>query len=282
MAYLPSHQELASHPKTRKAARKLGVSVPTMIGHLHLLWWWALDHALDGDLGKYDAEDLADASMWEGDPETFAKALRECGSAGGEGFLHADGKLHDWEEYGGKYGKRVDASRKAAAARWHPEDDADAMQAHSEGNADASGNASPPHDDGNAEERRGEEQDQTPLREDAPAWRQAVAQSRQSMNGKASYDLLGIYRQAGKQLLDDGHDPGSLVAMVVDYVEQLLGEPIDAKHRSMVAKTVRRNGLIALAGWDKALGATESDSPRDRLAYAQGVVNRMMTEEASG
>jgi len=102
------------------------------------------------------------------------------------------------------------------------------------------------------------------------------------MNGKASYDLLGIYRQAGKQLLDDGHDPGSLVAMVVDYVEQLLGEPIDAKHRSMVAKTVRRNGLIALAGWDKALGATESDSPRDRLAYAQGVVNRMMTEEASG
>ena len=123
-------------------------------------------------------------------------------------------------------------------------------------------------------------QAQAPLREDAPAWRQAVAESRESMNGKASYDLLATYKQAGKQLLDDGAEPSSLIPLVVDYVEQLLGQRIDSKHRALVAKTVRRNGLISLAGWDKALGATESDSPRDRMAYAQGVINRMMEEVA--
>lgn len=164
MAYLPSHQELASHPKTRKAARQTGMSLPTMIGHLHLLWWWALDHAPDGDLGKYDADDLADAAMWEGDPEAFVKALRECGSAGGEGFLHADGKLHDWAEYGGKYGKRVAAARKAAAARWDSESSPDAERPQSASDAEpmrshsgCSANASPAHARGNAEERRGEE-----------------------------------------------------------------------------------------------------------------------------
>lgn len=124
-------------------------------------------------------------------------------------------------------------------------------------------------------------QPQSPLREDAPAWRQAVHDARQTMNGKASYDLLATYKQAGKQLLDDGAEPSSLIPLVVDYVEQLLGQRIDSKHRALVAKTVRRNGLISLAGWDKALGATESDSPRDRMAYAQGVINRMMEEVAS-
>ena len=122
---------------------------------------------------------------------------------------------------------------------------------------------------------------ESPLREDAPAWRQAVHDARQTMNGKASYDLLATYKQAGKQLLDDGAEPSSLIPLVVDYVEQLLGQRIDSKHRALVAKTVRRNGLISLAGWDKALGATESDSPRDRMAYAQGVINRMMEEVAS-
>src|SRR5687767_5633894 len=55
MAWIESHQEIARHPKTRKLARLLGGSVPTAIGHLHLLWWWAVDYAEDGWLGKYTA-----------------------------------------------------------------------------------------------------------------------------------------------------------------------------------------------------------------------------------
>lgn len=155
MAYVPSHQELRDHPKTRKASRHAGVSLPAMIGHLHLLWWWALDHAPDGDLSKFDADDLADAALWEGDPETFVRALRDCGPGGSDGFLDGDGKLHDWDSYGGKYGQRVAAARKAAAVRWNSEPDATAMRTHNDRNADAlQGQCG---DD--AEERREEEKD---------------------------------------------------------------------------------------------------------------------------
>lgn len=132
MAWIPSHQTLRNHPKLKRAARIANVPPPTMIGHLHLLWWWALDHAPDGDLSRYDAYDIADGAMWEGDPEVFMMALRDSGPRGSAGFLDGD-LLHDWCEYGGKYGRRVESARKAAAARWHPKPNATAMRPHSEG-----------------------------------------------------------------------------------------------------------------------------------------------------
>jgi len=145
MAWLPSHQELADHPKTRRAARRLDVSIVTMVGHLHFLWWWALDHAPDGDLERFDAEDIAEAARWDGDPEVFLKALVDCGPGGGPGFIDGDGRLNDWSEYGGKYEQRVQAGRKAAAVRWQ-----------SDRNAKASGSAKATQSGANAEERREE------------------------------------------------------------------------------------------------------------------------------
>ena len=147
MAWLPSHQELRSHPKTVKAARMLGVGVPQVIGHLHLLWWWALDHAPDGDLSRFDADDIALAAWWQGNEELFVHALRNCGPGDSCGFLSDDQKLHDWNEYGGKYTSRVESARKAANARW----DASAMRTHSERNAG-----------GNAEKSREEKKEQEP------------------------------------------------------------------------------------------------------------------------
>lgn len=152
MAYVPSHQELKDHPKTKRAARRADVTLPTMIGHLHLLWWWALDHAPTGDLSRFDAEDLADGAMWDGDPETFVKALVDCGPGESEGFLTSEGYLHDWDDYGGKYVQRVQAARKAAEARWHPNGNAPAEPPQSDRNADASG----AHAGGNADKRRGD------------------------------------------------------------------------------------------------------------------------------
>jgi hypothetical protein len=170
MAWIPSHQELREHPKARRAARMAGVTLPTMIGHLHMLWWWALDHAPDGDCSKYEGEDLADAAMWDGDATVFVRALTDCGPGGSAGFLDQSFRLHDWDQYGGRYGKRVAAGKKAAAARWHPEGTTQPHPEQCERNANASATAQQPDDDRNTEERRGEERRrETPTTSDVPS-----------------------------------------------------------------------------------------------------------------
>lgn len=118
MAYIESHQTLLGHPKTRKAARLLGIKRVHLIGHLHALWWWALDYADDGDLSRYEPDVIADACEWEDDPDTFVDALVSAG------FLHRDGDalhVHDWMDYAGRLVQR----RKANAQRMR-----DARAAH--------------------------------------------------------------------------------------------------------------------------------------------------------
>lgn len=107
MVYIESHQELGSHPKTRKLARLLGVSRVAVVGHLHYLWWWAMDYADDGDLGRFTDVDIAVGCEWEGDAGEFVAALIEAG------FVDADRHIHDWHEYAGKLVTR----RRANAAR---------------------------------------------------------------------------------------------------------------------------------------------------------------------
>lgn len=115
MAWIESHQEVGRHPKTKKLARLLGVSLPAAVGHLHYLWWWALDFAQDGVLDKYDAEDIADAMQWEGDADQLVEALLSSGYIDDtdDGLV-----IHDWAEYAGKLLERraKDRARKRAAA----------------------------------------------------------------------------------------------------------------------------------------------------------------------
>jgi hypothetical protein len=121
MAWIESNEEIASHPKTRKLARALGVSIPTAIGHLHLLWWWCLHYAPDGRLSGFDPEDVAEAAMWEGDPSAFIDALVSCGSKGSSGFLDRDDEgelsVHDWEDYTGRLLAIRAGARKRMARR---------------------------------------------------------------------------------------------------------------------------------------------------------------------
>lgn len=110
MTWIESHQELGRHPKTRKAARLLGISAPTMVGHLHYLWWWAMDFAQDGDLTGEDPADICEGAMWEGSHELFLGTLADVGFLDrSENGLH----LHDWDEYAG----RMIAKRRANAER---------------------------------------------------------------------------------------------------------------------------------------------------------------------
>ncbi|MGN7359480.1 DnaD domain-containing protein [Paenibacillus sp. SAF-054] len=96
MAWIESHQELARHPKTKRLARLLGVSLPTAIGHLHLFWWWAMDYSQDGDLSKYDSADIEDACEWDGVPGKLYSALRDSK------FVDHDDIIHDWYDYAGR------------------------------------------------------------------------------------------------------------------------------------------------------------------------------------
>lgn len=119
MSWIESHQEVAHHPKTRKLARRLGVSIPAAIGHLHLLWWWSIDFAENGDLSRHDDEDIAIGAMWDDDPSTFVDALVDAG------WIDRDDQattIHDWPEYAGRLLDRraANAARKRksrAAAR---------------------------------------------------------------------------------------------------------------------------------------------------------------------
>ena len=115
MAWIESHQETGRHPKTKKLARLLGVSRPAAVGHLHYLWWWALDFAQDGVLDRYDGDDIAEAMEWEGDSKTLLDALIETGyiDETDHGLM-----IHDWGEYAGKLMERreKDRARKRASA----------------------------------------------------------------------------------------------------------------------------------------------------------------------
>ncbi len=120
--WIPSQVGLRGHPKTRRLARTLDIPVPHVIGHLHCLWYWALEYAPDGDLEDFELEDIADAAGWTGDAETFVTALVECGSKGRPGFLDRDdaGRLciHDWEEnQGDEFRARIQAAAKKRAQR---------------------------------------------------------------------------------------------------------------------------------------------------------------------
>lgn len=108
MAWLESHQGLGRHIKTKRLARKLGITVPAVIGHLHLLWWWAMDNLPDGCLSMLEPEDIADEMMWTGDAKVLMDALIEVG------FIdEIDNQLfiHDFQDY---IGRLVDKRKKDA------------------------------------------------------------------------------------------------------------------------------------------------------------------------
>jgi hypothetical protein len=114
MAWIESHQELAEHPKTKRLAKKLGISIAQTIGHLHLFWWWSMNYAEDGDLSNFDHDEIADAAHWESDPEEFINAMVNCGPGSSRRFLEFEGDklyVHNWQEYIGRLVEKREKNR---------------------------------------------------------------------------------------------------------------------------------------------------------------------------
>jgi hypothetical protein len=108
--WIESHEELGQHPKTKRLARTLQVSLPAAVGYLQFLWWWALKYAPSGNLSRYTPEDIADAICWEGDAQQAVDALVSSGfiDDGGDGTL----TIHDWYEYAGRLIEQREQHRK--------------------------------------------------------------------------------------------------------------------------------------------------------------------------
>ncbi len=110
MAWITSSQELRYHPKTKRLARRLDLSPAAAIGHLHCLWWWAVDYAPDGDLSDLEDWEIADAAGYEGDSVDFVMALVYSGFLDNneEGRLY----IHDWSEHAGQTIEMLNRTKK--------------------------------------------------------------------------------------------------------------------------------------------------------------------------
>jgi hypothetical protein len=167
VAWIQVHQALGTHRKTYLLADALEIIPAQAVGHLALLWTWALDNAPDGSLDGSPASVIARAAQWTGDARTFLDALTDAGFVD----LAEDGlRLHDWEEYAGnllgiweanknrsrtwREARRARLSAAAQEKRENAERDANAYGTHTERIPYAQRMAQ--------EERRGEENNPLP------------------------------------------------------------------------------------------------------------------------
>ena len=102
--WLELHIGLRDHPKTARLRRRLGVSLPAAIGHVVLVWTWAVRYAPNGDLSRFDPDVIADAAGWDDDPGQFVRAMIAAG------FLDEDLAIHDWDAYAGRLLDRREAN----------------------------------------------------------------------------------------------------------------------------------------------------------------------------
>lgn len=284
MAWIESHETLREHPKTKRAARTLGVSLPTLIGHLHLLWWWATQYAEDGDLNRYDATDIADAAGWEGKPDAFVSALLSCGPGGGAGFLERKGGrlvIHDWDQYAGRLIAAREDGRRGNHERWHVQrgiSDPNCRYCHSDIGGDIGGDSggdilpdSPPEstnqtkpnlpnqpddDDARARETMTRPPDETA--DDTPARRQVIEHYCR-VTDRTPFTVSEQDRQDIEAALEiTGSDPAPLIAGMDALLERRRRGP-------------KRNDPIASFAY--FLHIFERQSPADIIAAARDSPN---------
>lgn len=105
MAWIEVHQTLPSHRKIKALKRELKIKTPQAVGHMVMLWLWAVDNAPDGDLSGIDPDDIAEAAEWPKDGKAFVDAMIRAG------FLDEDMRLHDWGDFSGMLMEKREAKR---------------------------------------------------------------------------------------------------------------------------------------------------------------------------
>lgn len=96
-----------SHPKTKRLARSLGVSIPTAIGHLELLFHFTNQYAPRGDLGRYGCNEIAEGCGWEANEEGTVEFVDALVATKWLDKHEVHGVVvHDWPEHAPDYTKR--------------------------------------------------------------------------------------------------------------------------------------------------------------------------------
>ncbi len=93
MAWIRSESGLARHPKTLLLKKLLGCELDQVIGRLHLLWWWCLEYANDGDLSKKEPKVIEESC------QVPLKMLIRAGFVDSRPYR----RIHDWWENQGSY-----------------------------------------------------------------------------------------------------------------------------------------------------------------------------------
>lgn len=68
-------RETLRHPKTLDLAARLGLDRPAALGTLMLLWDFAAEYAIQGDIGKWPNAVISSACDYRADPDSFVEAL---------------------------------------------------------------------------------------------------------------------------------------------------------------------------------------------------------------
>ena len=100
MAWRKLEDTFHSDRKVRKLARELAIPEPHAAGYVVTLWTWALLHAKDGDLSKFDVDDIEYGAKWDGSHGDFVHA---CGKVGLLDVGTDSISIHNWLERGGSY-----------------------------------------------------------------------------------------------------------------------------------------------------------------------------------
>ena len=111
MAWIELHQTLPTNRKTIRLKNILKIKIPQAVGHLCILWLWALDNAPDGDLSKFTADEIAECAGWVKSPEEFLNALQSAE------FIDDDKRIHNWELYTGRLIEQREIQREQSRVR---------------------------------------------------------------------------------------------------------------------------------------------------------------------
>lgn len=83
---------MRNHKKIKELCDILKINRAQAIGHLHMLWWWAIENRETGDLTGLFDKDLAVACDWDGEPKALINALHKTN------WL-VDYHIKDWDDY---------------------------------------------------------------------------------------------------------------------------------------------------------------------------------------